>query len=170
MRTISSLRASRIRTLILLLLTLGWLIFIFSNSLQSGTESGAQSKRLLRFLQDLFRSMGYQGELSEHVLRKLAHFGEFAILTFLGCLDLWSASLLSLSHAPRRVCLTAAASVLFCFCAACVDEFLQRFTPGRGPRFTDSLIDTAGGLCAYLCFLALFFLIRILRKRKVPTT
>ena len=110
MRTISSPRASRIRTLILLLLTLGWLIFIFSNSLQSGAESGAQSKRLLRFLQDLFRSMGYQGELSEHVLRKLAHFGEFAILTFLGCLDLWSASLLSLClplYSGRTVCSSA---------------------------------------------------------------
>lgn len=162
----SSSRRGRVRNLILFLLTLGWLIFIFSNSLRDGVESGQQSKRLLRALQGLFQSFGYHGELSEHVIRKLAHFGEFAILSFLSCLDLWSHSLFTLSDPPRRICLFAAISLPFCFLSAGIDELLQHVSAGRGPRFSDVLIDTSGALCAYLFFLAFFFLLRVIRRKR----
>ena len=163
----ASFRQAPIRNLFLLFLTLGWLIFIFSNSLRDGIESGQQSKQLLRILQELLQTLGYRGTLSEHFLRKLAHFGEFAILAFLLCLDLWSLSLFTFSHTPSRVRLVSALSLPLCFLVAVTDEFLQRFTPGRGPRFTDTLIDTAGGLCAYLFFLAFFFLLRLIRRRTI---
>ena len=167
MLTSVSFRRAWVRNLILLLLTLGWLTFIFSNSLQSGAESGQQSKRLLHLLQDILESLGFRGQISEHFLRKLAHFGEFAILSLLLCFDLWSLSFFTLSDSLRRVCLRGAISVPLCFCAAGIDELLQNFSKGRGPRFTDVLIDTSGALCAYLCFLCFFLLLRFLKRRSI---
>jgi|CXWL01.1.fsa_nt_gi VanZ family protein len=35
-------------------------------------------------------------------------------------------------------------SILSAFLYGCTDEFHQSFTPGRGPKFTDVLIDTTG--------------------------
>ncbi|MBQ9086106.1 MAG: VanZ family protein [Clostridia bacterium] len=163
-------RGFRIWNWLLLLLTVGWMLFIFNNSLQDGVESGQQSKRLLQFLQDLLRSLGFRGELSERVLRKLAHFGEFAILGFLVCVDLWCGGLFSLSDPPPRSIRIASLSVPFCFCIAGIDEFLQCFSKGRAPQFSDMLIDTSGALCATLAFLLLFFILRRVKRRKSGQT
>ena len=162
-----SFRRNRVRNLILLLLTVGWLTFIFSNSLRNGLESGQQSKRLLHLLQGILDSLGMPVQISEYFLRKLAHFGEYAILSLLLCLDLWSLSFFTLSDTVRRISVSGAVSVLLCFCFATADELLiQNLSKGRGPRFTDVLIDTAGALCAYIFFLCLFLLLRFMKRRK----
>ncbi|MFZ2371781.1 MAG: VanZ family protein, partial [Trichococcus flocculiformis] len=43
-------------------------------------------------------------------------------------------------------------ALLFVFLYASSDEFHQSFIPGRGPAFTDVLIDTAGGLTGIILF------------------
>ena len=61
---------------VLCLVTFLWTAFIFSRSMQTGSESSEASGRLTALLQAI---LGIP--VSEHFVRKLAHFGEYMILT-----------------------------------------------------------------------------------------
>ena len=116
---------------VLLGVALLWTAFIFSRSMQTGTESSAASGRLTAFLQWLLGGV----PVSELLVRKLAHFVEYTILT----IPLAVALLLM-----RRRWLPFL-SWGYAVLVACADEFVvQAMTVGRGPRFTDVLIDGAG--------------------------
>ena len=147
------------------LLTLLWVCFIFSNSLQNGVESGNQSHRAQEMLDQIFHGVGLENPISEFFLRKLAHFGEFAVLSLLYIGNLAAFGCISLPQPLRFSALAVFSSVPVCFLVASVDEFLQRFSAGRAPQFTDVLIDTSGALTAALCFFAVFCLRRRMKKK-----
>lgn len=67
-----------------------------------------------------------------HLLRKMAHFLEFACL---GACFGWLVGMLGKSKGIPA---------LAGFAVACLDETIQRFVPGRGPSFLDVGIDTLG--------------------------
>jgi VanZ family protein len=150
-----------------LLLTVLWLCFIFGNSLQNGVESGNQSHRAQELLNEIFENAGMENPISEKLLRKLAHFGEFAILSLCYIWDLVAFGLLSLSLSLPSSALAIFSAIPVCFCIAGIDEFLQRFSAGRAPQFTDMLIDTSGAIFAALCFFSLFCIIRHQRKKRI---
>ncbi|MBQ8835178.1 MAG: VanZ family protein [Oscillospiraceae bacterium] len=109
------------------------LVFIWGNSLLPGELSGAISdwvKELLSHLLAGTPSAGGGGGL----LRKLAHFTEFAALGM--CLG-WIAGMLA---KPRSRALLAG------ILAACIDETIQVFVPDRGPSLIDVGIDSCGVL------------------------
>jgi VanZ family protein len=56
-------------------------------------------------------------------------------------------------------------SVLLCFVYACSDEWHQSFVAGRGPSFTDVLIDTAGAAVAVLIATGIL----LMRRKKART-
>lgn len=108
-------------------------LFIWGNSLLPGHISGAISDFIWKLI-------SFGKEASAHrtgtgILRKLGHFTEFACL---GALFAW---LYSMLKRPRVFALLCG------FAVACVDETIQCFVPGRGPRFTDVLLDSAGAAC-----------------------
>lgn len=110
------------------------LIFIWGNSLLPGSVSGAVSQWLRDLLATLFPGGSADPNAGHGLLRKLAHFTEFACL---GALFAWLFGML------RKQAIFA----LLCgFAAASIDETIQRFVPGRGPSFWDVLIDTSGVL------------------------
>ena len=117
------------------------LIFIWGNSLLPGEISGAISDWVKAILETLFGSTGEDapGGLP---IRKLAHFTEFACL---GALLFWRFGML---RRPKALafCLGAA--------AACIDEGIQMFVPGRGPGIRDVGID-CGGVLTGMIFLYL---------------
>ena len=117
------------------------LIFIWGNSLLPGEISGAISDWVKAILETLFGSTGEDtpGGLP---IRKLAHFTEFACL---GALLFWRFGML---RRPKALafCLGAA--------AACIDEGIQLFVPGRGPGIRDVGID-CGGVLTGMIFLYL---------------
>lgn len=109
------------------------LAFIWGNSLLPGEVSGAISdwvKSLLDFLLSGEEDMDTPGGL----LRKMAHFTEFAAL---GMLLSW---LFGMLHKGRLLPLLPGCV------AACVDECIQLFVPDRGPGIRDVLIDCGGVL------------------------
>lgn len=123
-----------------------WTAFIWSRSLMSAAESTADSDGVARWLMGL---LGWetQPEWLTYVIRKAAHFAEFAVLGALwggweqvGRRRLWPWGL------PTGA----------------VDESLQFFAPGRAPMVTDVLIDMVG----YLCGWALWRLFVRLRHKK----
>ena len=82
------------------------------------------------------------GTLSDFIVRKAAHFTEYFILYIL----LYRA-INTKRNGDIKVFI---GSILIVFLYACSDEFHQAFVPGRGPAFRDVLVDTCGGLTAFL--------------------
>ena len=130
------MRTSRTR-LCLVLIALN-LAFIWGNSLLPGELSGALSDWLGRLL-------GMGGDMPQEgtgLLRKLAHFTEFACLGFLLT---WLAKL----KGERGFHLVALA-LLGGLLTACIDESIQLITPDRGSSLVDVSIDTSGVALASL--------------------
>lgn len=119
-------------------LALVWLLCIWGHSLVPAAQSSAESGALLSVLSGAFPW------LTEHLLRKTAHFLEYALLGGLCFGALWGA---------RRYSLYA---VLFAgVLVALADETIQLHVPGRSGQLTDVWLDSAGYvLAAAACRLA----------------
>lgn len=79
---------------------------------------------------------------TEHHIRKLAHFLEFALLGLLLCRSFSAFCVKNF---------TATGYILFLgLLAAVVDEYIQSFSPGRGSMVKDVLLDFSGVFCAWL--------------------
>ncbi len=121
-----------------------WMGVIFLLSHQNGQDSSETSGILLELLKLLGIGPGssIQGALS-YLVRKAGHFTEYLIL-----------AILFLRHRKERGSAgkSAFCALLFVFLYASSDEFHQSFIPGRGPAFSDVLIDTAGGLTGVVLY------------------
>jgi VanZ family protein len=128
------------------------LIFLFSA--QTAPESNETSKGVLYWLLSLLRLTPYQmTALTNHFIRKAAHFTVYALLGF--CLT-------GLYHHQSRIP-KAPAAIVTAALYAVTDELHQSFVPGRGPMLTDVLLDTGG---AALGVLVMALLLRVLYRRR----
>ena len=109
------------------------LIFIWGNSLLPGEVSGAFSDWVKSILAQLFAGAP-GGPSGGGLLRKIAHFTEFAALGM--CLA-WLHGMLQKGKVRP---------FFWGVLAAAVDETIQRFVPDRGPSIRDVYIDSAGVL------------------------
>ena len=130
----------------------GVLLFIWGNSLLPAEVSGAISGWLHGLLKEGLPKGAASG--GDRLLRKIAHFTEFALL---------GAVLLRLlrtreARLPVAWLLSLACGIF----AACLDELLQHFSPGRSPQLGDVCIDAAGVLTGTL----LCLIITIIGKSK----
>lgn len=135
---------SRVRLCICLLcLTL---IFIWGNSLMPGEVSKQFSSWVSALLGSVLNSSAVMSESGHGLLRKIAHFSEFACFGLLLC---WY-----LGMAGKKGKNLAVLTVLGGLAVACIDETIQLFTVDRGPGVRDVLIDTCGaaaGMFFLLC-------------------
>ena len=115
------------------LLLLLMLSFIWGNSLLPGSQSSELSGGILQLVQKIF---GDTIPMGEFVIRKLAHFSEFACL---GLLLTWFFKLLGQGGIHGFTM-----PMLFGGIAALTDETLQMLTPSRGPSLIDVWIDVSG--------------------------
>lgn len=125
------------------------LAFIWGNSLVPGDVSGEISGGIFEIVAGLFAIFGDKGQF---VLRKLAHFSEFTALGF------FLTGLFRNSPCRERT----APPLLLGLAAACMDETLQLFSPGRGSSLIDVWIDFSGVCLGFL----LSRLLRYLLDRK----
>lgn len=148
------------------------LIFFFSS--ENGEESGSRSEGITDIVIDVtcpdYDTLPPAEQESlldrvHHLVRKTAHFLEYALLGFLtACL---------LLHLRRRLCpairlwQTWVAPSVFGLLYAASDEIHQMFTE-RGPRVTDVLIDFAGVVCGACVAHGAVWLVRriLLHQRK----
>lgn len=122
------------------------LCFIWGNSLLPGEISGAVSDWVKDILAKILPGEVPGVTSGGGLLRKIAHFTEFAALGF--CMA-WRLGMLE----KRKIM-----ALVFGFGAACVDETIQVFVPDRGPGIRDVLIDTCGvaagmGLLLLICII-----------------
>lgn len=131
------------------------LAFIWGNSMQSAAVSSEISGGLLSRL-TVF--LAVFGDLAEFILRKLAHFSEFASLGFL----LSAAARLAGERGIHRYTAPLLPGIL----AACVDETIQLFVEGRDSSLRDVWIDTAGVCTGILALTVLVYLLSRRTKSK----
>ncbi len=134
------------------------ILFIWGNSMLPGSVSGAISG-WVRDIILLLLPGGNVGSGTGHgLLRKAAHFTEFACL---GALLAW---LFSMLDKPVVLALLCAAAV------AGIDETIQYFIPDRGPGIKDVLLDTAGALAGITLVLLRCAFLKKSRKRVLEDT
>ena len=129
------------------------LIFIWGNSLLPGEVSAAFSDWVKNLLLPLLPA-GMETVGGGGLLRKVAHFTEFA---FLGMCLGWLMSMLE--KKPWT-------GIFWGGLAACVDETIQIFVPDRGPGIKDVAIDVLG-VCTGIFLL--IFGHTLLKKQKNHT-
>ncbi len=170
----------KIRRLILPALLFFQILFIFTMSSFGHTSSDAQSNLFVDFIAQNFPHVrhGLENNLISlntliFLVRKTAHFTEYAILGSLFFLNLRNRlksnntltensklqttktlakknpnTQLTKTIAKKAplgpIKYTLAMSILFSFLYACTDELHQIFVPGRSAQFRDVLIDTLG--------------------------
>ncbi len=131
------------------------LCFIWGNSMLNREVSGAIS----HFIADIFG--GEQGATDEghHLVRKLAHFTEFAAL---GAVFL----LLSGEYTQDKAKRAFSAAFVGVF-VPLSDETIQIFS-GRGPALTDVWIDAAGYTAGALVTVLVIFLLSRRKAKRAP--
>jgi len=124
--------------------------FIFSNSMAVAQVSSASSGRVLTLLQGALRRLGHPAlaqRLTQHVVRKMAHFCEYMLEGFLLmlCMRVYS------RHPLRHITVPMLGGVL----TALTDETIQLYSPGRSSQVTDVWLDSAGVLAGILVAIVL---------------
>ena len=122
-------RASRILTVC----AGAWLLVIWGQSCMPAAHSGAESGALLTLVQ------AFLPHMTDHILRKCAHFGEYALLGVFT-----AAALRTGTHFSWPAALLPGTLAALC------DETIQLFVPGRSGQITDVWLDTAGYLTGAL--------------------
>lgn len=131
--------------------------FIFYHSSRDAVASSEDSGSVTELLNRLLRSLGLDVVLTDHVVRKTAHFAEYFLLGVLMTLTWMSYGV----SGYRAFGFSAVAGLI----VASIDEWSQRFAAGRSGELRDVLLDVSGVVCAA----ALIALIRYLRYRKGRT-
>ena len=112
------------------------LAFIWGNSLTNGEDSGALSGGIMQWINTFLRLDEAGADTLHRVIRKGAHFTEFACL---GLLLTWLFGMMG-EKKGHLFCMPLLCGMM----AACMDETIQVFVPGRGPSPIDIWIDTCG--------------------------
>ena len=160
-------RVSAIRVILIALIVL-WMSTIFGFSAENGTQSQSFSDKItikvVQILKPDYNDLNAdnQDAFFDHVsfaVRKIGHFGEYAILGILfACFLLTFKKIRTIKKSEIKVLLITA---VICMLYAATDEFHQGFVDGRSPKLMDVLIDTLGGMAgAGIVNLSAFFVKR----------
>lgn len=147
-----------------LLLVIAVMVMIFCFSAQNGEQSGAMSGRLTTWVLNLIIPdfENFSPEQQEAIrstvgliIRKLAHFSEYALLGF--------SLILHIAQVQKKI--TVRLPLLWAWgigtLYAATDEFHQGFVAGRGPSIVDVMIDSLGVIVGIMLLLLI-----LLRHRK----
>lgn len=142
--------------IVFLVLTVACLAFIWINSSFDGAESSGISGGVLGIINNFIMSLGFKKEFSEHLIRKTAHFTEYAGLSFLITTD-FKLFYYDVKKYWDKVLFSG-------LIVAVIDETIQLFPEGRTSKITDVWIDFCGVCCAFAVTVLLY---RILEKKNI---
>ncbi len=116
-------------------------LFIFNNSLQSAEISSGESGVIVEFIEGILSGIGIdiqRGALVTFV-RKSAHIAEFTLHGIL------LANCFEMQYKKRVIYI-----LFFGLLTACIDEYIQLFSPGRAGLVQDIFIDFLGTVIGML--------------------
>ncbi len=121
------------------LLLLSWVVFIWHNSMEGAGPSGMRSTHIVNVVNGLL----WEGMIvTEHVIRKMAHFLEYAVEGILAVF-LFRAFEVGVT---KNLCGGALLGVM----TALIDETIQLFSVGRNGAVEDVWIDFGGFALGFL--------------------
>lgn len=141
----------KIKSVILWILVIVWMIVIFTFSQNVAEESNSKSKRVAYEVVNIVEKEKTEKEKEKmaeelHIpFRKLAHGFEYCVLCILVLLALKSSNI-----ADNKIYIIA---LIICIIYASTDEIHQLFISGRYGDFQDVLIDTAGSTIGMLLYI-----------------
>ena len=125
----------RRRVLAILLILL--VLFIWGNSCLPKRVSSQESGWVTELLRPIFEALFGEEAVTEHFVRKLAHFTEYAALGFVSAFLMLCLPI----RAAWRVTYSAMGNLI----VALLDETIQIFS-GRGPMIQDVWLDFSGAV------------------------
>lgn len=128
-----------------------WIALIFSYSLKNAQISDGQSFFFVYILDDLLRFFDWHFALDtlNHLVRKCAHFTEYAIL----------GALILLAYQYQPLFKPHGLHLLF-LTVPFIDESIQYFVPGRSAQLSDCLLDLSGMLIGFILLAILSWLLK----------
>ena len=135
------------------------IMFIFRNSLENGAQSSARSQAVMQLVNSALAKV-HLGPLSEHLIRKLAHFSEFALEGFLLmlCIRVYT------KHFVRHM----SWPLLGGMTTALMDETIQLHSPNRTSSVVDVWIDMSGVVAGLLFALIILLIVLLSFALKDP--
>lgn len=150
-------RKTQIKTILVVLLLALLLAFIWLHSMMPAEDSAEESQRVGQFLTPFLELLVGEGNVTDHLVRKLAHFCEY------GALGILAGALLLVKKESGIFRWSYA--LLCALAVAVIDESIQLLADGRGAQVQDVLLDTAGSLTGLLTVWLIAVLVRWLRHR-----
>lgn len=150
---------SNIARLLWLVPAVLWLAVLFYFSGQSGVESGELSTGLAQQLLDRMPNLSISLETMDHILRKTAHFGIFAVEGFLLRIGLGAMRPGRWGNVLITTVLSGGIAVL--------NELHQLTAEGRSCMPKDMLLDACGALVGAIFAAMVDCTIRELRRRRL---
>ncbi len=144
--------------IIMLIITGLYIAFIWWHSTMTAEKSATESLTVLSFIKNIFKAIGINSNLTDHIIRKSAHFCEFALL---GCLTTWTAY-----AGNHRIVKNLMSTGFVCLGTAVIDELVQISAKGRSAEVTDVALDFCGAVAGFLFFILIFAIVRLIRKAK----
>lgn len=144
--------------IILFVITTLYILFIWWHSTLTAEESTVESNNVLFFFTGFFKNIGINAELGDYIIRKSAHFCEFALL---GLLCIWCSYIKNKSIIKNLM-----PAGFVCLSTAVIDELIQINSKGRSAEVTDVALDFIGSVSGVLIFLLIFLFIRLLKRVK----
>lgn len=132
--------------------------FIFIRSMQNADDSAAESGSILEWISGILRSMGIDAELSDHFIRKAAHFTEYFVL---GALLSFAAYSYVLKR-KKMLMITLPAGLI----VAVSDELIQLGSEGRSCEIGDMALDFSAVVTAALLVTLILYGISRRRMKK----
>lgn len=144
---------------IIFILTAGMIAFAFIHSSMPADLSSEESESVMGVLQYILDFLGFSAELTDHIVRKAAHFAEY---TAIGMLLVSCAYSFSRTKPYRYY-----SQILFAGLAtAVIDETIQLNVAGRSGQITDVLLDFSGVITGAVFMLLIYMIYRKIRKIK----
>ena len=143
---------SKIPAILFLILTVLCCLVIWSFSFDNAESSGAESDRVGEITSEAVEKVsGAKVTFEPFVIRKTAHFVEFAVLGVLLYMTFHYFGI-------RKIKTNYAIGVSVSFAVAAIDEFLQLFSEGRSAQMGDVLLDVIGSMFAFSICVCIYFL------------
>ena len=136
------------------------IVFIWGNSLKSRSESQVLTLGVLRLIRPLLDAIFSPENVTDHLVRKLAHFAEFGAL---------GAEFVLLTILLKKVKLQSILNCLFVgLLVALTDETIQLFS-ARGSQVSDVWLDFSGVVTGALIIWLVYAVTMRFRKAKYKT-
>ena len=150
------MKSKKILITIVTILILSTFLFIWGNSLESIEESQAKSLSVMEIVTPYLEVFVGEGNVTDHLVRKIAHFVEFAVLGMeLGLLTLLR---------RREEMNPVLKCLLIGLLVAVLDESLQLLSE-RGSQVSDVLLDFCGVMTGLGFTLGMITLVRLIRRK-----